>query len=112
MAAGRCGSSLPLRLQLRHTQWGEGYTCRLPLLVKVINEAAIVGFFPNGQPWTGSAPGFENVGVRARMWADPLKEVQNQWLYGVRHSYLVPAASSQHDGGLSYARQQCHAGRV
>ena len=57
----------------------------MPLLVKVIDEAALVGFFPDRQTRTRSAPGFEDFGIRPRPEADPFKEVQDQWFYGVRH---------------------------
>ena len=61
---------------------------RLPLLVKVIDGASFVGLFPNGQTWTRSTPSFKDFGIRARMRADPIKEVQDQRFYGVRHCYL------------------------
>jgi hypothetical protein len=64
------------------------YQRRLPLLVKVIDEASFVGLFPDGQTWTRSAPSFKDFGIRARTWADPFKEVQDQRFYGVRHRYL------------------------
>jgi hypothetical protein len=67
-----------LRVQPRNTKRADGYKRRLSLLTKVIDEAAFVGFFPNGQAWTRSAPSFESFGVQPRMRADPFKKIQDQ----------------------------------
>jgi hypothetical protein len=76
--ASRCARPLP----------ADRYLCGLPLLVKVIDEASFVGFLPDRQTWTRGTPSFKDFHIRARMWADPFKEVQDQRFYGVRHCYL------------------------
>lgn len=53
------------RLESRQALWADGHKGRLPWLVNVIDEAAFVGFLPNRQTRTGSAPSLENFGVRA-----------------------------------------------
>jgi hypothetical protein len=77
-----------LRPQLRPAQRADGHECPLPLLVKMVDVATLVGFLPDRQARAGSAPCFENFGIGARMRPDPLEKIQDQRLYRVRHDYL------------------------
>jgi len=77
-----------MRLEMCSALPTDRYQRRLPLLMNAIDEASLVGLFPDGQTRTRRAPSVEDFGIRARMWTDPFKEVQDQRLYWVRHRYL------------------------
>src|SRR4030095_7424927 len=46
--------------------------------------AAIVRLLPDGQTRTGRSPNCEHITVRTWFRSDPLQQIQNEWLDGVR----------------------------
>jgi hypothetical protein len=78
--------ALPFKVRSAQRAHDDEFSMSLP--AQVIDEAALVGFFPDRQAWTRSTPGFEDFGTRPRPRTDPFEKVQDQWLYGVRHRNL------------------------
>jgi hypothetical protein len=42
-----------------------------------LDEAAIVGFFPDGEPWAGGAPGVHGFLIGALLAAYPFEEIKD-----------------------------------
>src|SRR5690349_6518869 len=76
------------RFQVHRARHADGYTRRLPLHVKMVDEAAFVGVFPNRQARTGRAPGLDHFSIGTWMRADPFKEIEDQGVYWVGHDDL------------------------
>jgi hypothetical protein len=50
--------------------------------------SAVVGIFPDGEPWTRRPPCLEHLGIRARVRVQPLEKIENQVVDAVGHGDL------------------------
>jgi len=57
------------------------------------NEPSRVGVFPDGKTRAGRAPGLNDLTIRSRAWANPLKQVKYQSIDGIRHRSGVVACA-------------------
>jgi hypothetical protein len=48
------------------------------LIVKSLDEAVIIGIFPNGQPRTRRAPGIHDFRIGLGLRADPVEQIEDQ----------------------------------
>jgi hypothetical protein len=81
--------SLTVLPQVFSSQGGHRHVSSATLLVAMVKEASRVGLLPHREPGTRSAPGVDYFGVRPRVGANPLKQVEDQGVYCVRHGNLL-----------------------
>jgi hypothetical protein len=63
----------------------------------MLDEASLVSFFPHRQARAGRSPSFDYFGVWPGVRTDPVKQVEDQSIYGVRHCSLL---SSEPEGSI------------
>ena len=81
------------RSKMFSTDSGYRYVGSTVRHVTVFEEASIISLLPNREPRTGSPPSFDHFCVRPGLGTNPLKQIQNQAVYGVLHdSVCVPFA--------------------
>jgi hypothetical protein len=59
----------------------------------MLYKASFIGFFPHRKARARRSPSFDYLGVWARVRTDPLKQIKDQSIYGVRHSSLLSGGS-------------------
>jgi len=55
----------------------------------MLDEASLIGLFPHRKARAGRSPSFDYFGVWTKVRTDPLKQVEDQSVYGIRHGSLL-----------------------
>jgi hypothetical protein len=59
----------------------------------MLDEASLIGLFPYRKARARRSPRFDYFGVWTKVRTDPLKQVEDQSVYGGRHSNLLSGGS-------------------
>lgn len=75
--------------QKLESQWRYGDKDTDSDLMNARDEAACVGFFPNGKARAGRARGVDDIGIRLLAGAYPRKKIEHQRVYGIGRGHLL-----------------------
>src|SRR5262245_36370058 len=85
--------------QVLQSGCGQGDDLALTALTVTLDETAVVGVLPDGQPWARRSPRLHHLGIGTRRDTHPLEQVQDQGVDNISHSsrgfYPDPAGSGR-----------------